>query len=410
MSGMSRTDNMTDPARAWHLEGLHTVLPRRVETFLLQGCLADAETAQQAWSQLVSETGDPKRLFERDSGGLKGLLPFLDDALQRNGVDTDAAFKTYVRVATVREGLRERIYSGVLADVLGTLQEGGIEPIVLRGMPLAQRCYPDPERRHNHGINLLLHARSDTDGAAERLARLDCRRTGATARAQRVELAHPTGLQIELHERLFSLPHFEIDSQEIDRHAVSVELNGTRARAPALQHQMLHVIEHGFASPSRRNLRWICDTALLLRSATPIELEAFGRSALRTGLALPVLAMLDYLRKGRMLDIDPDRVHGLRARAWPGNCTVREGLLAIIAEGGDFDGVRSHLPSLLRYLRFRMTPSRRYLRWRYGIEALPVALAMYALRPAAFLYRRCVAAVLGRRVQPTQVPVSDSTP
>src|SRR3954453_19594645 len=133
-----------------------SLTPDENHTFLLRALLLRPTGANAAWSAWCERVGSPQAFFEHNTRGLKGLLPFVQYALQKNEIAIARGFATYLRAGRLREELRLKIIREVVAELCDKLDERGISPTWLRGYPLAETIYPEPCLRHCHGLYLLV--------------------------------------------------------------------------------------------------------------------------------------------------------------------------------------------------------------------------------------------------------------
>ncbi|XUU61090.1 nucleotidyltransferase family protein [Erythrobacter sp. HA6-11] len=140
-----------------------------------------------------------------------------------------------------------------LVHVLSVLGEDGLEPIVLKGTPLAFQTYPDPALRPLRDIDLLLSAEEALAAQALLLAHSDFERVPEVAQYG-VEHSHQlpeiryrkSGLVIELHHRLDARgwPQEPELVQAIRTNAQTTSVLGQEARVPSPKDNFLHLLEH----------------------------------------------------------------------------------------------------------------------------------------------------------------------
>lgn len=379
-------------ALAWYQWRLRGLLPPRIQTELLRACLGEGSSAHAAWQSFIDGAGNPKRYFERAPGSLKGLLPFVEHSLARNAIDPGQEFATYARVAVVREELRDRIYREVFLQVIDSVSSVTRQRIVLRGLAIADTAYPAPNRRHNHGIDLLLDE-EDLGAASNALSDLGCRPVPRQSNAHRRRYLHRSGLPVTLHTRLFEMPFLTEPVAAIRSRAQPLELNGTAVDVLSAADHLLHICGHASYSQSRNSLRWVCDAVLLLRSTDIKTWDVLVCTAAQTGLALPMVLVLRYLCDHFGSPVPSAPLMQLRLRHRLNEHSVRAATHAIVLECArprEDDGARQRpdLRALVHFLRFRAAPSAAYMRWKYSVDG-PVATAVrYVRRPLQFLLRR----------------------
>src|SRR5207247_2431223 len=103
--------------------GLASLIPDENHTRLLRSLLLAPEQAKASWLAWCERVGPPQIFFERNTRGLKGLLPFVQASLQRNEIALDSPFATYLRAARLREELRLNIIRDVAAEIREKLSE-----------------------------------------------------------------------------------------------------------------------------------------------------------------------------------------------------------------------------------------------------------------------------------------------
>ncbi len=297
---------------------LASIVPAEPAAGLLRAMLWDGAAARAQWSAWTQSIGDPRKFFERDYLGRKGLLAFLGHRLSENEVDTGPHFATYVRVARVREELRSRIFIDTLQTVHHRLQDAGLEPILVNGAAYAFTVYSQPLVRHNHGIDLLL--RADELGAGERAvtaAGFRLQRTDTLPRAVLKTYRHASGLELTMRSRLYLAPHVENEPTDFSSRCEWISVGESRVRVLAPADRLCHTLAESAASSTRGNLRWVCDAYLLLRRAEQLDFDQVVESALHLGTALPTALLLEFFRAGLGLEIPAHVVAELRDRGVP---------------------------------------------------------------------------------------------
>ncbi|MEQ8859651.1 MAG: nucleotidyltransferase family protein [Pseudomonadales bacterium] len=373
---------------AWRLGGM---VPGTTKTHLLRACLEQGDVVRAAWDGFVRSVADPKTYFEDDFGGLKALLPIVERGLSLGDVDAGPGFSTYARVAVVREELRDRIYREVFESTLQLLEPSVAPPLVLRGLAIAETCYEQPQRRHNHGIDLLLD-----EGALWSASRV-LTEAGYTvvqggAAAVHRRHRHRSGLPVTLHSRLFEMPHLG-EPADLRSRAVAFVAGGKHLNTLDPADHLVHVCGHAAYSRSRANLRWVCDAVLLIRHVPGLDWERLEHTAVMSGLGLPVAVALTYLSRCFDVPIPPDRVARLYRQCAIDLPHVRAAVHAIALEcpapgAENRPAVWTPTVARLRMLAFRSVPSAAYMRWKYGAEGLVSLARSYLGRGIGFLSRR----------------------
>src|SRR5207247_10928636 len=114
-----------------------------------------------------------------------GLTPYLHQRWQEAGVlarlPPDVA-RTYAQARALNEERNIRILRE-LEEICGSLQEQGITPQVLKGLPLSQTSYGDPSLRLLYDVDLLIRE-PDGPRALRRLRQMGHEPFAALSRAR----------------------------------------------------------------------------------------------------------------------------------------------------------------------------------------------------------------------------------
>ena len=273
-----------------------------------------------------------------------------------------------LRVAPRVRGLRQL---AALAEVHDRLAAGGIDSIVLKGLPLSQRLHGNPLLRESIDIDLLVSP--ERFGAArDILLETGWRRVGPdfreTPRRRRwydrlvkdALFVRPGGVAIELHRRLLNNPHlFDASFGELREQEATETVGGRAYRVLGDAHLVPYLACHGVEHYWHR-LKWLCDIAALVAALDEERLARWVAAWRRLGLGMPLGSALGLC--GRTLRAAPPGLapYGTRAR-----------LIARLArrewEGGRDDGgwrwavrslqgraVRLALKADLRYVLFEL--------------------------------------------------------
>lgn len=250
---------------------------------------------------------------------------------------------------------------GVLAEVLAAFAARGVEATCVKGVALALRYYGEPALRPAGDLDLLVR-RADVARCRAALEGLGCRaQPGMGSPRQFYPLffralvyTHPSGLVIELHWELITLPAYLPRLRADDAlwaRADQIEILGQRARylAPAdeLRYLALHaIVQH---ADTRRAI-WLVDIAELVRALpSSWDWDAFVAETRRLGLAGPVMAALLAARQYGPLPVPRGALDALIR----GSATLREQRAWLRSFGRD---VGAQVPgSVLRHLRAQDT-------------------------------------------------------
>jgi len=209
------------------------------------------------------------------------------------------------------EGLYKRTwYANQLAfdaaaKVVAKLQEEGIEPVLLKGCPLALGYYADAGARPMNDIDLLVEP-GDALAAARVLAGLGWRADkAATLSESTLAHAHAHGFQkdpgtaeLDLHWHVLHFCQDEEVTRRFRDAAVPMQLNRVATRTLCSADQLLCVCIHGLMWNDVPPMRWIVDALLVLRSSEqPVDWQRLLEMARACRGSLSVHAALSYLRE-----------------------------------------------------------------------------------------------------------------
>jgi hypothetical protein len=221
-----------------------------------------------------------------------------------------------------------------LTEILSTLNQTGIEPVLLKGaIRLADQLYPDPGWRMMQDLDVLVPKAKlknavwalRKDGYV--IAPGPHRHSSPDAHHHYPGLVHPERCApVELHTRLFPpiRTRLLLEAGEVLEHAQPMRVDGTRTRLPSLEHQMIHLIGHCQIAHyghihGRIELRDRLEAAALVRwsSGTLAWERILARFAV-VDYRRPMLTFLLSLRDGGLCTVPaPARIDGVTAlQAW----------------------------------------------------------------------------------------------
>ena len=370
--------------------GLASLIPDENHTLLLRSLLLAPEQAKASWLAWCERVGPPQIFFERNTRGLKGLLPFVQASLQRNEIALDSPFATYLRAARLREELRLNIIRDVAAEIREKLSEHGISPIWLRGYPLAETIYPDPCLRHCHGLYILV---PNVAQAASALGPRFARIPRLIFTAEGVLLKHASRLPIAISSRLLQLPGEDGLTELARAHVEVTQLHKMQAHRLTPADALLETIANAALTPSRCNLRWILDSMLLLQSSSPAIWTPFLRAASASNMALPLAHLLQYLQRNFEFDVPSFVLQRMNELAESTDAKMLEAFLLTARHGSRerFADIIKAIPdhrSRLRLIRALVLPRWSVIGWRYSNLPYYLTPALYPWHLFLFATRR----------------------
>lgn len=217
----------------------------------------------------------------------QGVAPFVRHRLRQIGLlpqlpsEVAARLTLGYSLSAVHEAVQ---HEGMLANVLGTFAQSGVETVVLKGMAFAHTIYPAPHLRPKSDIDLWLSP-AQLPLAIEKLQAQGFRvvEGGSLADVQRwgageITLTHGQNhayrieLQFPPMRGLWAKHCTAIDHTTIWNRAVPITIEGQSARALTSADALIHVafhqaINHQFTYPCW--LRSLLDVHLLVTQGAP---------------------------------------------------------------------------------------------------------------------------------------------
>ena|GEM_PF-2190604 len=365
--------------------GWELLLPDRSRTCLLQACLLKGDSAQQAWNAFIACAGDARRFFEADYRGLKSFLPFVEFALAANKVEADSAFRTYARVALLREELRCEIYYRVLDEVLTAVTSSGLSYRLIKGAALSPWLYPSALIRHNHAIDILVNL-DDIQRVALVLQHIGLSVGVSSAARNELTLLHHSELPINVLTQLLDLPKFGCLGTFAGK-SQTLRLRDRSVNTLDITSHLLQVLGNASCSAQHGNLRWVVDAFHLLKQAAQVDWLEFWRIARQLGIDGFCVVALKYLADALQIQVADRAVMTWQESSGATASQDQQRFFAALhCSRGSHIKVLKELrnnPALaLTYLGFSIFTPADYLSFRYGVTTAALRIAWHAGRPA----------------------------
>jgi hypothetical protein len=333
-------------------------------------------------------------MIENDTTGLKGLLPFLHEALGRHDTPDHKLMVTYSRAGYLREELRSKAYRDLCGPALAALSAANLTVIALKACVLAETVYKTPASRHSHAVDVLVRE-PDLARAVSVLAAQGFVRTKAqpTPGPHHVLFQHPSGLPLELHTRLFHIDHYRLSEDGLWARSRPCVVAGADTLMLSPADNLLHVCGHAAGDRTRANLRWACDAWNIIDRDRDLDWKVFTDGAVASGLALPLHVMTKYLAESLDAPIPPGVLSALAEAAGQADGTAREAALfgaltglsaaarALFRETNDW-------PTRALLVRFILAPSAASMSWSFRIRHRSLLPLYYLYRPFRYALPR----------------------
>jgi Uncharacterised nucleotidyltransferase len=369
-----------------------TALPTGEETRLLQACLWSGEPGVLAWRKWSHEIADPAAFLRQEKDGIKGLLPLLFDSLQANDASVEGEFRTYLRTAYLRDELRSRSFGRICRGVIDALADARVPAVLLKGAALAETCYKSPGLQHAHYLEILIRD-DDLSRAVEALRphAFTCASIAGWER-EGVELVHESGLPLVLHRRLFRLPFYSVNMEEIWARSRNEMLYGGPTRVLCSSDNLFHICGSVFDLEQHESLRWVCDAWFLIQRSPNLDWNLLLEYVRESRMALPLFVTAGYLVESLDAPIPTSFLTRLQTAALKAERVEREAALFAVqthARGGLKKIIRDCRDWRTRgfVLKWAFLPSLDYMRGVYKVPSAFLLPLTYPYRPLKFTLR-----------------------
>lgn len=327
--------------------------PTPLQQLLLGACFlpkARADEEFETWSRQV----DLSRLDETS-------LRFLPLLYRRWGDDPlDLETAEYGRRVYLALRAQNRQRLSLAADLLETLEEAGVNCLLLKGIALIARHYRDSGLRamadvdvliHPHDVRLAVSALEQSRWIAEQGFSIEQilgqRRVGHAWQFSRGDEE-----SCDLHWRPVTRCYSPAVAELFWRDAEVADICGHPAKVPCPTDQFFHVCIHGLQWSWTPQIRWIADALTILRSSEALDWDRLLRLAKDADMTVRLQHALGYL-KTRLAANIPDEVVDAAGAAAVGKWERREYvLLQKPCPLGPLDSASWHAAHFRRIRRF----------------------------------------------------------
>lgn len=200
--------------------------------------------------------------------------PLILDTLLRSGIVTDEKLNGEIEEFKVRNVSSHLFLDRKLTAVVLSLNEAGIDSVLLKGQGLAQ-YYPAPYLRECGDIDLYVNAEDYQKACDIVLAGMGEREQLDLHEDGKHFFIREGKMVIEIHRRALTLPDPDEDAwftcfseDGLSRNLIPVEICDTRINTPADSFNAVYVFLHAWEHFKGRGigLRHLCDWALLLHA------------------------------------------------------------------------------------------------------------------------------------------------
>ena len=339
-------------------------LPSDDDLELLQAALAPPSQARAAWQRWREQNREGPGHHTHNR-----MLPLIARRLSPESLDE--ADRLFLRGLYRYHWTRNQLLSNCAAAILGTLQQAGIDTLLLKGLALAHLTYQDLGVRPMHDFDVLVRP-AQRDQAVAVLEQ-----AGWTYTAPMPALSADHGCEFRnAADQRFDLHWFATDESRWpgadddlweNSRPLQIGAAGTLALSPG--HQLMHVLIHGVKVTGANPCIWVADACAILDSESKIEWSKFLASVRRRRVVLPLKLGLEYLKNQLGRPVPPELIADLRAT--PVNWTDR------LYYHTKIQGGETKLALLRPYLDYRRTENNRsflgflnFLRLRWHLRQI----------------------------------------
>lgn len=290
---------------------LFSPYPDKKQELMLNACLEDnPENARRAWAEWRID--NPVEDLDTAS---QRLLPLLYFNLNRHGIvgSEHDRYASVARYVWYENQLRTRQFSKLLQEI----KAADIRVAVLKGFAIGPLYYPNPGLRPASDIDILVPAlrvmdvselleeAGWTSSEAELVNSPRYRTVIHAAAFRKGEL-----LELDLHWRVLNEYTREKSERDFWDNAVPFMVGDTEVETLSGTDHLLHTLVHALRPNSMPPIRWVTDSAMILRS-TDIDWDRFLFLARDGGFTSRASIALTYLREKIGSDVPKEVLRAL---------------------------------------------------------------------------------------------------
>lgn len=263
--------------------------PNATQRLLLQASLLQGDAALDAWERWQRSI----ELDEIDSGSQR-ILPLLYRNLVDQGVDPESLGR--VRGVYRRSWVRNHQLRRAAAGAVAALSDADIETIVVKGLRLSEREYPDPAARPMSDVDVFVPL-LQFEAAIAVLAQLGWhpKYRAWTPIYRAIGLVDRDGNELDLHYVFAQRGHPSTWDDRCWSERESLMLGGTETSVLSAEDELVYTFAHGLHDNSLPPFRWVADAALLIRR-NAIDWDRLVAVARLSDAVLPTRAGLGAVR------------------------------------------------------------------------------------------------------------------
>ncbi len=270
--------------------------PTAVQLGLIEVSLSTPESMHARWSSFTNEFASEKSWISRLDWGTRRLLPLVGWQLAAAGVDDSRSRQ--VRRDTAASMWVSRVRAAECAHVLSLLTDAGVDPLVLKGVGLASLVYPDVGCRPSSDLDVYVGPEG-YHRTFEALAPI----VGSGVPGNHTvvpKVRHSRNLivgrhAVDIHWRLLGDRYDLAPDGELRSRSVAFEITDRTVRTLGLEDHLMHTLVHGLRPSYVSPIRWVVDSALIIRTGD-LRWDLFSELVRRRRVGASVARGLTLLR------------------------------------------------------------------------------------------------------------------
>ena len=164
----------------------------------LKACLIHGSAGDDAWYRWVRAVGNPSVLKSTAWSGTKRWWPLLWTTLHRNRIKVPQDLAIVLKSAYIAESIRYAYCRQIADEALSALQEAAFNPVLSKGMALAETIYDQPVLRHCHELDIMIRTGQLTSAAEVLGSDFKFAQSDPASPCPHLDLVHRSGLPVKL--------------------------------------------------------------------------------------------------------------------------------------------------------------------------------------------------------------------
>lgn len=273
-------------------------------------------------------------------------------------------------------GVHNTLLCQKLNGILNSLNQAGIEVILLKGMSLIHTIYPNIALRPMYDIDILIH-KKDFSMVENKLKEL-----GYNNSVFYPEDFHKDKIMVDVHEELMNITRVKsrkksycINTDDIWKTSVPIEISGYKASILSPEYCLIELCLHLILHHGLQGLMWFVDIAELIEHyKNKMDWDMFIEKSIEYKICKPVYCVLFYVKMILGQDVPQFVLDELKPRR---QNFLEKKIFNLIVSGAHMENIRFFFTFLmmerfsdrLTFLREISLPSPKVLSARYKLSS-----------------------------------------